>query len=566
MNRVNISTSNSAIPPDARPINDTLLTGDSLLGPVRRLTPAETWVALQTPYQYQSLEPGCVRLVSFDEGTTADDYLVINIQNVLLCNATELNSYGAVSYVWGEPDFTESVLCEGGKSHLKVTKRLLNILRALNSSTRSSGEADFEIFPKFWIDAISINQNDVQERNHQVHQMAQIYRRASLVHIFLGTLSLHPHECLKSEWFHRRWVVQEVMSARVAIAHCDNGTSLSWDKLIRQTKAYLPKTPLPVDFKGTESAARMVHELSYLHDCDMIRPGILFLLLNFQHTQCKDPRDRLFAFFGVADDLAPPAQTNSSGEVGFCDEVSEERQETTSAKIDCSIDYNLTTTELYTYFAEAVLRSSYPFDLLHCAGAFRDRKLINDLAVPSSLPTWVPDWRLPPLYSPLLNTIQFWSGKCTFPGSDANPRLRYSKSGPFSKPDIQLHHNETQSRITVAGVRIGTVSAVLDSPPDPRWWHKVPYEYEKSGRKLDKFLGRVRVSVTTVSDQSRLGCAPPDVRTGDVVVCFAGGKTPFILRPFGQGIFQLIGDCFVWNFMDGEAFQYAPPLERFIIA
>jgi hypothetical protein len=32
-----------------------------------------------------------------------------------------------------------------------------------------------------WYDALCINQNDVKERNHQVQQMADIYRRASRV-------------------------------------------------------------------------------------------------------------------------------------------------------------------------------------------------------------------------------------------------------------------------------------------------------------------------------------------------------------------------------------------------
>jgi len=38
-----------------------------------------------------------------------------------------------------------------------------------------------------WIDAICISQGDVEERESQVRQMRQVYQRASLVVIFLGS-------------------------------------------------------------------------------------------------------------------------------------------------------------------------------------------------------------------------------------------------------------------------------------------------------------------------------------------------------------------------------------------
>jgi hypothetical protein len=45
---------------------------------------------------------------------------------------------------------------------------------------------------RIWIDAISINQANVQERNSQVSMMGNIYRRASVVRIWLG-LATHDY-------------------------------------------------------------------------------------------------------------------------------------------------------------------------------------------------------------------------------------------------------------------------------------------------------------------------------------------------------------------------------------
>lgn len=39
---------------------------------------------------------------------------------------------------------------------------------------------------KFWVDAISINQSDLIERNHQVSQMREVYEHADGVALWLG--------------------------------------------------------------------------------------------------------------------------------------------------------------------------------------------------------------------------------------------------------------------------------------------------------------------------------------------------------------------------------------------
>lgn len=52
----------------------------------------------------------------------------------------------------------------------------------------------------------------------------------------------------------------------------------------------------------------------------------------------------------------------------------------------------------------------------------------------------------------------------------------------------------------------------------------------------------------------------PTVQQGDEVFVLYGGRMPFILRPRNEGsdaagarYYRIIGDCYLHNFMDGEA-------------
>lgn len=89
--------------------------------------------------------------------------------------------YSALSYVWGDPTITKPIEIEG--KILNVTTNLYEALSRLLTWPygRKTPKAKW-----IWIDAVCINQSDVTERGHQVQQMANIYKRASRVIIWLG--------------------------------------------------------------------------------------------------------------------------------------------------------------------------------------------------------------------------------------------------------------------------------------------------------------------------------------------------------------------------------------------
>jgi hypothetical protein len=83
--------------------------------------------------------------------------------------------YKAISYVWGPPSEQQEIWVNGLR--LPVRK---NCFRALQQARRQYHES------YVWIDAICINQLDLEEKSAQVAMMGGIYRKASLVLACIG--------------------------------------------------------------------------------------------------------------------------------------------------------------------------------------------------------------------------------------------------------------------------------------------------------------------------------------------------------------------------------------------
>ncbi|KAI0481846.1 heterokaryon incompatibility protein-domain-containing protein [Xylaria cf. heliscus] len=91
----------------------------------------------------------------------------------------------ALSYVWGKPKFDKTIKLDG--KLFRITTSLNNILRSLRHRN---------VPRRIWIDAICINQLDLEEKNHQVRLMGKIYSKAQTTIIWLGDHSTK-HTTLK---------------------------------------------------------------------------------------------------------------------------------------------------------------------------------------------------------------------------------------------------------------------------------------------------------------------------------------------------------------------------------
>jgi hypothetical protein len=128
------------------------------------------------PDFYKNLTlPRSIRLIHFPPSTEPDNRLTCMLKEVSLdSNPT----FQAISYTWGEAIFPCDLICD---SHtINVTQNLHDAL----SHFRDSGQ---EL--TIWIDAICINQFNEDEKSQQIPLMAEIYRKASNVLIWLGVES-----------------------------------------------------------------------------------------------------------------------------------------------------------------------------------------------------------------------------------------------------------------------------------------------------------------------------------------------------------------------------------------
>ena len=111
--------------------------------------------------RYLVLEPG-----------KGDDPTVCSLRESRL---KDMRKVVAISYVWGSRERNSEIRCNG--QCFKITENLHTALRM----ARQPAERCL-----VWADAICINQDDVQERGHQVSVMGRIYGTAKQVLICLG--------------------------------------------------------------------------------------------------------------------------------------------------------------------------------------------------------------------------------------------------------------------------------------------------------------------------------------------------------------------------------------------
>ena len=141
----------------------------------RRSTYDEPWAEQKPspePYRYTELEhTQSIRVLEVilvgDHGYYTPDILACKIRH---CNLEDQPLYTAVSYTWGDEHSLLDLDVEG--KVLRVRRNVYLMLRRLARPGQ---------WRALWIDAICINQDNVQERNTQVRLMGTIYAKANFV-------------------------------------------------------------------------------------------------------------------------------------------------------------------------------------------------------------------------------------------------------------------------------------------------------------------------------------------------------------------------------------------------
>jgi Heterokaryon incompatibility protein (HET) len=96
--------------------------------------------------------------------------------------------FAALSYTWGDPALTSTIYLDGQpflvRPNLHAALVILRMRLLLDYHTHNKDDR----LQFLWIDAICIDQENIQERSHQVNMMSSIYSSAFLVVVWLGEL------------------------------------------------------------------------------------------------------------------------------------------------------------------------------------------------------------------------------------------------------------------------------------------------------------------------------------------------------------------------------------------
>lgn len=137
---------------------------------------------LLQPYEYRPLRsgPNNIRLLQILPGKGNSEIFCQVFQYTLRIEKA-FGLYEALSYVWGDSTDPQQVWVKNAEDE---HYRIFSVTRNLYAALRRLRDPDL---PRtIWIDAVCINQDDLEERASQVQIMARIYAYAVSVTVWLG--------------------------------------------------------------------------------------------------------------------------------------------------------------------------------------------------------------------------------------------------------------------------------------------------------------------------------------------------------------------------------------------
>ncbi|KAI1775003.1 heterokaryon incompatibility protein-domain-containing protein [Hypoxylon cercidicola] len=549
----------------------------------------------QSAYTYQLLQTGehpepLIRLLSVQPGSETD---AIHLE--LLPEPVDLRrgTYEALSYVWGSEDDLVAVrFGSQGAAKFFVTQNLAEALLHLRYPDR----------PRIlWIDSICINQMDNAEKSTQVAMMGQIYSNATCVLAWLGREADHSKRALElvgwigrqivvdwstvaitsapdstdksladvekplpfardefscvisllsRPWFKRLWVRQEVYLARKATVHVGMD-SLLWDDFKNAGACLYSK------YRQQTLGSEWIITRDVFHSCDLRRYELTNLTGRLRSSDCKDPRDRIYAIMSMLHE--------------------------TERNVQIKPDYSAPIADAYQRVVLQHIKHHESLTVLRECGGNQSSRVPN-------LPSWVPDWSgsTHTILWPISSAADCFPAFVKYLGHGA---LRVSgircgtvaqtsvvRGGPFTSLEAieDIQRLRTIIPLEEGGKSVGDdmvdtlVNALFlgrfresyrplhggwPSQKDAKDWITNILASDDPSISVEPhgFVGRLRPGRVFTTDTGKIGFGPPDVRENDMIALFVGALTPCLLQRHGEdGEFLLLGNCFSPGDMLGE--------------
>ncbi|KAL8650250.1 MAG: hypothetical protein Q9226_005219 [Calogaya cf. arnoldii] len=352
-------------------------------------------------YIHLPLDEQCIRVLTVLAGSYGSD-IHINLSHVKL-EPNDPPRYEALSYAWGSNVLSHLIYVdtEDGQQSLPVTENLYTALQHLR---------DESLHRTLWVDAVCINQRNDEERGQQVARMADIYRSAAKVIIWLGpddadnstaaiealrtlasgvhvdwttyTISAASEEVansdwldftkmrhaplfdeetwvsivwlLKRSWFSRLWIWQEVYLARSGANVICGDDTISWEDLRKAIYA-LCLQPGPYHVRDIVEIVDRATRITFVD----AKKSLKEVLERTKHAQCSDPRDKIYGVLNLVEE---------------------------TQKSSIQPDYTKTTVEVFRDVMLTCLLNYGDLKYLSCCELQDER---------GKFPSWVPDWSVP---------------------------------------------------------------------------------------------------------------------------------------------------------------------------
>ncbi|KAK4454877.1 heterokaryon incompatibility protein-domain-containing protein [Podospora aff. communis PSN243] len=294
-------------------------------------------------YTYQPLDlaTNTIRILRIFKGHGKDPIHGELIESLL--GEDEGLQYEALSYTWGESG-NKPFTIELGDKRKHVTENLYEALHQLRRADKDRW---------LWVDSICIDQENSDEKPHQVSHLRHIYDQADRVLVWLGsstddtdllmdlmveldtrarknikyrkdesTAWLEEWVALSSSneggqmqnelnnrrrdalgeifaraWFRRVWILQEVFCAKRASVICGRKT------VPTETFVMMPRLMSINPGIHVQSVLDIMLGCLRRHSWRSQEPDLQTLLRRFRASEATDPRDKIYALLGISSDI-----------------------------------------------------------------------------------------------------------------------------------------------------------------------------------------------------------------------------------------------------------------------